>query len=285
VDSLNLEGEGMRSLLSAVEAVEADVGVHVGMPDGFEVDDGDQPRAAHAPAGGAAVAQACTATAGDRAAPRDAGGRQKETPTWDAQGQAGSGVPVRLRRRGSGEGGGGGGCGGDESSGGGEGSDGGEGREDSALGKELGVGGTTLSTRGKELGVGGTTLYALDAPSSSVRHLSSTAIRSALTTLTEHGFKAPHLLLGQKAASALRPDFCFGPDGAELPPEIAELQLEMPETQAAAGGVQISARPLSSDAMPPFGGLLGGWVRGGPKLWAQVYEEAVQRGELAGVKK
>lgn len=243
-DELRLEGEGMRSLLSAVQAVDADAGVDVGMPEGFEVDLGDEPRGerTHGPHGGTASAQAC-------------GGSLGWQSRGGEEGRAGVPAPPGLRLRRQGGGGGEGGGGGDE--------------------------GGAGAASGRPHGEGGTVLYALESPCASVLHLSSTAIRAALATLSAHGYMAPPLLLGPQAASVVAPELCCSAAGHEAPSEISEVQPEMPERPSVAEAVRGVAR--ASATMPPLGGLLGGWVGGGPRLWKQVYDAAVERGELAGV--
>jgi nicotinic acid mononucleotide adenylyltransferase len=248
-DVLDLGGEGMLSLLGAVVGVDADANVDVGRPDGFEVEGGGEMLAA---GGGTESAQAWDVVVGEHPAPDGEGER------------AGIGAPsrVRLRRRGGGSAGG----------------------ASSSCG--AGGGSSAHATSASPDGTVGTVLYALSAPCSSVRHLSSTAMRAALATLSEHGYGDLPLLLGPRAAAELRNEFSFGTGGQDGPPEISELQPRNEEmTPEGPVGVGQAARgterPVGGDAGAPLGGLIGGWVGGGLRLWERVYGDAVRRGELA----
>jgi len=100
-------------------------------------------------------------------------------------------------------------------------------------------------------------LYAFGSPCSSVRHLSSTAIREAMATLKRHGYGDAGMLMGP--SSGRRKRLASDPgDGAD--------------------SKQVTGATFCSGAA--LGGLLGGWVGGGQ--WASHYSDAVARGELAG---
>lgn len=117
----------------------------------------------------------------------------------------------------------------------------------------------------------GTVLYALGAPSTSVRLLSSTAIREALATLTMHGYASAPMLFGQACCTVFEDH------------KIGIVRGPQDDIDGRANGQtpQLNVESAGSASAASLGGLLGGWVASDPKAWERAYHTALRRGEVA----